>query len=203
MSWGHRERATGEVEYRSDPERDVGYGVKWQPPGKERWRAGKVCGMAVIAPEGEGICNCGWFPPVPNAHLQETSTLRHIDLAHRHALLLSSLALTGPSCSLSRSYILVDYDSVRAQARESGITKVMAHCIGLASGNNEKAGSKHSTISNACRECWCSRKEEVGRGWFCETCFDTGSTSVIGKYFARHVKFEWRGVKGLRTVLRG
>jgi hypothetical protein len=36
-------------------------------------------------------------------------------------------------------------------------------------------------ISNACRECWYLRKEEVGRGWFSETCFDTGSTSVIGK----------------------
>jgi hypothetical protein len=194
VPWGHRERATGEVEYRSDPERGVGYSVNWQPPGKERWRAGKACGMAVMEPEGEGICNYGWFPPLSNAHLQETSTIRRTDLAHRRTFL---------SSSLSRSYILVDYNSARAQARRSGITKVTAYRIGLASGNNEKAEGTHCTIPNACRECWCSRKEEVGRGWFCETCFDTGSTSVIGKYFARHVKFEWRGVKGLRTVLRG
>ena len=95
---------------------------------------------------------------------------------------------------------MVDYDSARAQARESGITKVTAYCIGLASGNNEKAEGKHSTISNACRECWCSRKEEVGRGWISETCFDTGSTSAIEKYLTRHLKFEWRDVNRLRTV---
>ena len=92
MSLGASRAATGKFEYRSDPERDVGYGVKWLPPGKELWRAGKACGMAVTEPEGEGICNRGGFPPMFNAHLQEMSTIRRNEFAHRRTLLLISLA---------------------------------------------------------------------------------------------------------------
>jgi hypothetical protein len=85
---------------------------------------------------------------VSNAHLQDMSTIQCIDLAHRRTLLLSSLALPSPSCTLSRSYILVDYDAVRAQARKSGISKVTADRIGVASEKNEKAEGKHCTLAS-------------------------------------------------------